>query len=88
MPAGVVVGPAHAAGFFEQEGAGLGAVEAHAGVALGVAGAQGVEVVVVVVYGAEEGGVGGLGVEGSADGEEEQEGMPLDSFRNGQEGIP
>src|ERR1017187_8092995 len=54
----LVVAPAHEAGFPEQEGAGFGAVKAHAGVVLGVAGAEGAEVVVVVVDPADEGGVG------------------------------
>ena len=65
LAGGRVVAPAHTAGLLEQEGAGLGAVEAHAGVVLGVAGAEGGEVVVVVVDAVDEGGVelgvGGLG---------------------------
>ena len=56
MP-GRIVDPAHAAGFFEQEGAGFGALHAHAGVMLGVAGAEGVEMVVVVVDFMDDGGV-------------------------------
>ena len=61
LAGGGVVAPAHEAGLFQEEGAGLGAVEAHAGVVLGVVGAEGVEVVVVVVDAVEEGCVGGLG---------------------------
>ena len=49
LAVGGVVGPAHAAGFAEGEGAGFGAVEAEALVALGVVGLEGGEVVVVVV---------------------------------------
>ncbi len=73
FPAGVV-GPAHASGLAEGERAGFGAVEAHALVALGVAGLEGCEVVVVVVYAlGEGGGGGGLGHEWSGKSEKDEE---------------
>ena len=55
LAGGLIVDPAHAAGLFEEEGAGFGAVHAHAGVVLGVAGAEAGEVVVVVVDLMEDG---------------------------------
>jgi len=70
----LVVTPAHEAGLPEQEGAGFGAVEAHAGVVLGVAGAEGAEVVVVVVNPADEDGVG-LCVEERGAEQREQQGL-------------
>ena len=59
---GRVVGPAHAAGLAQGEGAGFAAVysrSAHTLVALGVAGAEGLQMVVVRVDGVREGGGGG-----------------------------
>ena len=68
-----VVAPAHEAGFFEGEGSALGAVHAHAGVALGVARAQGAQVVVVVVHAADEGGILGMGLRDAREREQQWE---------------
>ena len=71
---GIVVAPAHEAGFPEEEGACFGAIEAHAGVVLGVAGAEGAEVIVVVVDAMDEGRVGLRGGGGAKEHDQQGEG--------------
>ena len=57
LAGGFGVGPAHAAGLAEEQGAGLGFVQTKAGVGFGEAGAERAETVVVSVNGFEDGGV-------------------------------
>lgn len=73
LAGGLVVRPAHEAGLFEGEGSGLGAVEAHAGVVLGVVGAQGAEVIVMIVDSTDEVLLGLSGGQRGAEAEEREQ---------------